>query len=84
MAASYQHHINILYQQVYHFNINIYAFPETVFLCCDLNIWSIDKKKVLKSVFHRLSNGVLNDKIHGLPNFGVRTYGIFKKQDFEM
>ena len=60
-------------------------FQRQFFLCCDLNIWSIDKRKtVLKSVFHRLSNGVLNDKIHGLPNFGVRTYGIFKKPDFEM
>ena len=85
MATSYQHHINILYQQVYHFNINIYAFPETVFLCCDLNIWSRDKRKtVLKRVFHGLSNEVLNDKIHRLPHFGVRTYGIFKKTDFEM
>ena len=46
---------------------------------------SRDKRKtVLKRVFHGLSNEVLNDKIYRLPNFGVRTYGIFKKTDFEM
>ena len=44
----------------------------------------IKKKTALKRVFHGLSNEVLNDKIHRLPNFGVRTYGIFKKPDFEM
>ena len=59
------------------------AFPETVFLCCDHNIWSRDKRTVLKRGFHRLSNKVLNNKIHCHPNFGVRTYGIFKKVDLK-
>ena len=50
-----------------------------------LNIWSRDKRKTIpKSVFPTFSNGVLNDKIHRLPNFGVRNHGIFKKTDFEM
>ena len=85
----WRHRINII--STYCINKSIisikifYAFPETVFLCCDLNIWSRDKRKtVLKRVFHGLSNEVLNDKIHRLPHFGVRTYGIFKKTDFEM
>ena len=40
------------------------------------------KKTVLKRVFHGLPNERLNDKIHRLSNFGVRTHGIFKKQEF--
>ena len=55
-----------------------------VFLCCDCNIWSRDKRKTVpKRVFHGLSNEVFIDKIHRLPNFGVQTYGIFKMPDFE-